>query len=82
MEWTLLYHRDLTLETLWNKFEEFCKPQSNEVRARFDLPTTFRQGNKSVDEWFDAVQTQINVCNYPSENASILQQDILVLPEG
>ena len=24
---------DITLETLWNKFEEICKPQSNEVRA-------------------------------------------------
>ena len=67
---------DLTLETLWNKFEEFCKPQSNEVRARFDLLTTFRQGDKSVDEWFNAVQTQINLCNYPSETASILQRDI------
>ena len=45
-----LTNGDLTLETLWNKFEEFCKPQSNEVRARFDLLTTFRQGDKSVDE--------------------------------
>ena len=67
---------DLTLETLWNKFEEFCKPQANEVRARFDLLTNFRQGDKSVDEWLNAVQTQINLCNYPSETASILQQDI------
>ena len=67
---------DLTLETLWNKFEEFCKPQSNEVRARFDLLTSFRQGDKSVDEWFNAVQAQINLCNYPSETASILQWDI------
>ena len=26
---------ELTLDTFWEKFEEFCKPQSNEVRARF-----------------------------------------------
>ena len=71
-----LTNGDLTLETLWNKFEEFCKPQANEVRARFDLLTNFRQGDKSVDEWFNAVQTQINLCNYPSETASILQRDI------
>ena len=25
---------DLYLEVIWNKFEEFCKPQTNEVRAR------------------------------------------------
>ena len=67
---------DLTLETLWTKFEEFCKPQANEVWARFHLLTNFRQGDKSVDEWFNAVQTQINLCNYPSKTASILQRDI------
>ena len=67
---------DLTLETLWTKFEEFCKPQANEVRARFDLLTNFRQGDKSVDEWFNAVQAQINLCNYPTETANILQWDI------
>ena len=50
-----LVDSDITLDTLWNKFEEFCKPQSNEVRARFDLLTNFRQGDKSVDEWFNAV---------------------------
>ena len=67
---------ELTLNTLWTKFEDFCKPQSNEVRARFALLTSFRQGDKSVDEWFNAVQKQINLCKYPSETASILQWDI------
>ena len=38
---------ELTLDTIWGKFEEFCKPQSNEVWAHFDLLTSFRQGNKS-----------------------------------
>ena len=41
---------DLSLEVIWVKDEVFCKPQTNEVRARFDLLTTFRQGNQSVDE--------------------------------
>ena len=71
-----LTDRELTLETLWTNFEDFCKPQSNEVRARFDLLTSFRQGDKSVDEWFNAVQTQINLCQYPPETANILQRDI------
>ena len=67
---------ELTLNTLWTNFEDFCKPQSNEVRVQFDLLTSFRQGDKSVDEWFNAVQKQINLCKYPSETASILQRDI------
>ena len=71
-----LNDEELTLETLWTKFKEFCKPQSNEVRARFDLLTSFRQGDKSVDEWFNAVQKQITLCKYPPETASILQRDI------
>ena len=47
---------DLCLELIWNKFEEFCKPQTNEFRARFDLLTSFRQGDMSIHEWYNAVQ--------------------------
>ena len=46
---------ELELETIWFCFEEFCKPQSNEVHARFDLLTSFCQGSKSVDEWYKCV---------------------------
>ena len=35
-------NEDLILEVIWKKFEEFCKPQANELRARFDLLTSFR----------------------------------------
>ena len=66
----------LTLDTIWGKFEEFCKPQSNEVHARFDLLTSFRQGSQSVDEWYNAVQTQVNLVKYPPETAKILHRDI------
>ena len=34
---------ETSLEIIWQKFEEFCKPQTNEIRARFDLLTSFRQ---------------------------------------
>ena len=40
---------ELTLDTIWAKLEEFSKPQSNEVRAHFDLLTSFHQGNRNVD---------------------------------
>ena len=67
---------DLTLEVIWAKYEDFCKPQTNEVRARFDLLTSFRQGNWSVDEWYNAVQAQVSLAKYPPETASILHRDI------
>ena len=28
---------ELCLGVIWSKFEELCKPQTNEARARFDL---------------------------------------------
>ena len=41
---------EFRLDTIWDRFEEFCMPQSNEVKTQFDLLTSFRQGNSSVDE--------------------------------
>ena len=43
VSWNLT-NEELTLDVIWEKFEEFCKPQCNEVRARFDLLTSFIQG--------------------------------------
>ena len=67
---------ELTLEVIWKRFEEFCKPQANEVRERFDLLTSFKQGEHSVDEWYNAVQMKVALAKYPQETAHILQRDI------
>ena len=64
-----LSSEDVTLETIWKKIEEFCKPQANELRARFDLLTSFRQGDLNVNQWYNAVQTQVALANYPQEKA-------------
>ena len=71
-----LSNEELCLDTIWQKYEEFCKPQANELRARFDLLTSFKQDQMSVDEWYNKVQTQMGLCNYPQETAQILQRDI------
>ena len=57
-------------------FKEFCKPQSNDVRARFDLLTSYQQGHKSVDEWYNIVKTQVYLAKYPPERAKILLKGI------
>ena len=67
---------DLTLDAIWAKFEEFSKLQTNEVRAHFDLLTSFRQGNRNMDEWYNAVQAQVNLAKYPLETVKILHHDI------
>ena len=63
---------DLSLDVIWATYEDFCNPQTNEDRARFDLLTSFRQGNCSVDEWYNAVQAQVSLTKDPPETASIL----------
>ena len=67
---------ELTLEVIWKRFEEFCKPQAKKVRVRFGLLTSFRQGGHSVDVWYNAVQMQVVLAKYPQETAQILQRDI------
>ena len=67
---------ELSLDIIWGKYEEYCKPQSNEVCARFNLLTSFCQGNCSIDEWYNAVYAQVNLARYPPETAKILHRDI------
>ena len=57
---------ELELETIWSWFEEFCKPQSKEVHARFDLLTSFCQGSRSVDEWYNCVQASCDTSTLTS----------------
>ena len=68
---------DLRLDTIWSRYEEFCEPQVNEVRARFHLLGSFCRGNRSVDEWNNAVQAYVSLAKYPQETANILHHDIL-----
>ena len=71
----------MNLDTIWERFEDFCKPQSNEVHASFDLLTSFCQENKSASEWYNAVQAQVNLAKYLPETAkNFTLQHILVLP--
>ena len=68
MSWNIPFE-ELTLEVIWKRFEEFYKPQANEVTARFDILTSFRQGEHNVDEWYNAVQMQVALAKYPQETA-------------
>ena len=67
---------ELRLDTIWSKYEEFFKPQANEVRARFDLLTSFCQDNRSIDEWYNVVQAQLCLAKYLQETANILHHGI------
>ena len=44
-----------------------------------DLLTSLRQGNRSVNEWYNAVSAQVSLAKYQPETASILHRDIFWL---
>ena len=67
---------ELTLDAIWTKFEEFSKPQSNDIRAQFDLLTSFHQGNRNVRQMVQCCSGTINLAKYPPETAKILHRDI------
>ena len=80
VSWSLS-SEDLNLDTIWGKYEESCKSQTNEVNSHFDLLTSFRQGIRSMDEWYNAVQAQVNLAKYPPRNSQdIALRHLLVFP--
>ena len=74
-----LSSNELTLDTIWGKYKGYCKPQSNEVQDRFDLLWSFRQGNCSIDEWYNAMQAQVNLAKYPPRNSQNTSQGHLLV---
>ena len=75
VSWNLT-NEELPFDATWEIIEEFCKSQSNEIRATFDLLTSIKQGERSVNEWYNSVQTQVALAKYPQEFAKILHRDI------
>ena len=71
-----LSKEEMNLDTIWERFKDFFKLQSNKVRAWFDLLTSFCQGNKSINKWHNAVQEQVNLAKYPPKIAKILHHGI------
>ena len=57
----------------------FASHKQMKSEPDFELLTSFRQGNRSVNEWYNAVQAQVSLAKYPPETASILHRHIFCL---
>ena len=68
----------LTLTFIWKEFETYCKPHSNELRARYELFKQLNQGTTPCDDWYTTVQNQLTMCNYENETETVLQRDIFL----
>ena len=49
------------------------------MQSMHNLIYYFQQGNRSIDEWYNAVQMHIPLCEYPPGTAAILTRDIFWL---
>ena len=49
------------------------------MQARFDLLTSFRQGNHSLDEWYYAMQARVNFHQIPPGNSQNTPQGHLLV---
>ena len=65
--------KDLTLKTIWTKFEEHCKPQTNQLHSPYGLLKQLKQGNNSCDKYYALLQNQLALCQYPPETQNILE---------
>ena len=57
----------LTLNFIWGEYESYCKPQSNELHARYDVLKKLTQGSLPADDWMTKLQSQLHLCNYKPE---------------
>ena len=68
----------LTLDFIWDEYESYCKPQSNELRARYDVLKKLTQGSLPADDWMTKLQSQLHLCNYQPEMEEVLLRDLFL----
>ena len=68
----------LTLNFIWGEYESYCKPQSNELRAWYDILKKLTQGSLPVDDWMTKLQSQLHLCNYKPEMEEVLLRDLFL----
>ena len=81
LEWISMYHVGYPKMT-WSltqygrglKISVNCNPMR--CMPNLIFLTSFHQGNKSVDEWYNAVQAHANLAKYPPETMKILHHNI------
>ena len=63
---------------MWKELEAYCKPQSNELCAHYDLLKKLKQGKLPCDDWYTKLQTQLHLCNYSVETEKVLLCDLFL----
>ena len=65
--WDLSAYEQKKLDSYWERFENFVKPQSNELIAAWELHN-LRQGTLSLEEFIAKLRILVKEANYPAEH--------------
>ena len=68
----------LMLNFIWGEYESYCKPQSNELRAWYDVLKKLTQGLLPADDSMTKLQSQLHLCNYKPEMEEVLLRDLFL----
>ena len=63
---------------MWKESKVYCKPQSNELCAHYDLLKKLKQRKLPCDDWYMKLQTQLHLCNYSAETEKVLLCDFFL----
>ena len=59
---------DVSTATVLSKWDNFCKLQATELRARYNLFRSFSQACLCLDEWYNSVLKQLAMCIFSQES--------------
>ena len=66
------------LNFIWGEYESYCKPQSNELGAQYDILKKLTQGSLPAEDWMTKLQSQLHLCNYKPEMEEVLPRDLFL----
>ena len=66
------------LNFIWGEYESYCKPQSNELHAWYDILKKLTQGSLPADDWMTKLQSQLHHCNFKPEMEEVLLRDLFL----
>lgn len=76
--WKLSEEESTQLNTLYTKFEEYCKPKSNIIYNRYLLRTRVQNENETLEQFVTDLKTLLNDCQYQEELHDEIVRDHIV----
>lgn len=75
--WTLTDEQKKQKQTYFTKFEEFCKPKSNQIYARFRLKSRTQADTESFDQFVTELRLLAKDCGYGNREDEMVRDHLV-----